>query len=112
MKLTKHQQLVMNAYNANNNCVNDDKDLFAAVWYSQGWNDNNTLAENLSQVANPESITRARRKLHELGMIKYTDKALKQRTEQFEQYREENSNNNWLGMVQTQVNKPDPFMER
>ncbi len=75
MKLTKNQQLVMTAYEADPNCVNEENLLLEAVWISQGWDNTKSLYWNLSRVSHPESLSRARRKLHELGLITYSKDA-------------------------------------
>ena len=81
MNLTKNQSYVLEIINKNPGIQNDDIKLFEAVWISQGWDDTKSLYWNLSRVMHPESITRCRRKLHEYGLITYSDKALKSRTE-------------------------------
>jgi len=89
MKLTKNQQLVMDAYKADPNCVNEENTLLEAIWTNQGWDNTKSLYWNLQRVTHPESLSRSRRRLHELGLIKYSDEALARRTVQFEQYLDE-----------------------
>ena len=68
------------------------KQLLAAVWREEGWNDSLTLLDNLKRVSNPETITRARRKLHELGLIEYSDEADARREKEMIRHIDENSN--------------------
>jgi hypothetical protein len=89
MKLTKNQQLVMTAYNIDNNCVNDEHLLLERVWLESGWDDTKSLYWNLQRMPHPESISRARRKLHEMGLIRYSDKALKHRIDAYKDAREQ-----------------------
>lgn len=69
--------------------VNDDWRLIAAIWRNRGWNDWIGLEDNLPKMPSVESITRARRKLHEIGLIKYNKEALDRRTKDFRKYRNE-----------------------
>ena len=49
---------------------------------------NRSLYENLCSVSNPETITRRRRELYNLGLITYTDEAEERREEAFNNERE------------------------
>ena len=89
MNFTKKQQKVLAAYKADPTCVNEEHRLLEAVWLAEGWDNTKSLYWNLQRVSHPESISRARRKLHELGLIKYSEEALERRTQQFEQYLDE-----------------------
>ena len=77
------QKLVFEAYKNDPNCVNDENRLLEAVWLRQGWDSAKSLYWNLSRVSHPESLSRARRKLHELGLIKYSEEAEIRRKEQY-----------------------------
>ena len=88
-KLSKNQQLVINAYKNDPKCVNDEDLLLEAVWLKQGWDNTKSLYWNLQRVSHPESLSRARRKLHELGLIKYSDEALERRTGYYKQMTDE-----------------------
>ena len=57
---TRIQDRVLRVIHSNPGVEDDDKQLLAAVWREEGWNDNLTLIDNLKRVSNPESITRAR----------------------------------------------------
>ena len=72
---TRIQDRVLRVIHSNPGVEDDDKQLLAAVWREEGWNDSLTLLDNLKRVSNPETVTRARRKLHELGLIEYSDEA-------------------------------------
>jgi len=52
--------------------VDDDAKLQAGIWHNLGWDYTATLYENLRKMPRAESITRARRTLHEKGLIKYS----------------------------------------
>lgn len=90
MKLNKTQQLVLDTIRRYPGCADDDKLLLACAW-GNTWDYNKSVYENLKRVKNPESITRARRKLHEFGLITYSKDADTRRMSEFKQYRDENS---------------------
>lgn len=81
----KIEELVLEAYTRDPNTVNDDKYLIPAVWKLEGWDDDDSLFRNFRKVSNPESITRARRKLHEDGFIKYSEKATERRMKEYKE---------------------------
>lgn len=85
MKLNKAQQLVYKVIQLNPGVQNDDADLVAAVWRSQGWSDARGLEQNIAGVMRSETITRRRRELFNMGLIEYSPEALKSRTEAFKQ---------------------------
>ena len=89
---TRIQDKVLRVIHSNPGVEDDDKQLLAAVWREEGWNDNLTLIDNLKRVSNPETITRARRKLHELGLIEYSEEADARREKEMIRHIEENSN--------------------
>lgn len=88
MGITKKQALVLAVIKANPSIANNDADLIAAVWRKEGWNDNLSLEANIKRVTRSETITRARRKLHEDGYIKYSEQSDKDRTEAFNNARQ------------------------
>jgi len=90
-QISKNEQLVLQAYRLDPNCVNSDKNLIPTVWTIQGWDYDKSLYANFANVANPESITRARRSLHERGLIKYSKEAEEKRYEQYKEKTEEYS---------------------
>lgn len=63
--------------------VNDDAVLLDTVWRLLGWDESKSLYYNLVRLPRPESITRARRKLHEDGKIVYSKQAMERRTKEF-----------------------------
>ena len=92
INLTPKQRKVLSVIVKHPKAANDDAYLLDAYWHEyDGWLDNRSLYDNLSRASSPESITRTRRKLHELGCITYSEKADKTREEKFIEYRNENS---------------------
>ena len=88
MSINKKQALVLSVIKANPSVANNDADLIAAVWRKEGWNDNLSLEANIKRVTRSETITRARRKLHEDGHITYSKQALTERSEAFNNARQ------------------------
>jgi predicted transcriptional regulator len=78
-KLTKTQKYILSIIKANPGCQNSDAKLLEAIWTHEGWQDGKSLYWNLSRVTSSETATRARRKLHELGLITYTKEVEKKR---------------------------------
>lgn len=85
------KKMVVDAYHADPEIVNDDALLLAYVWGRLGWNDHASLEANLRRMPRPESVTRRRREAHEEGLIKYSKKALEDRTEAFINERDSHS---------------------
>lgn len=86
MNLTKKQQLVLDTINAFPDSANDDALLLSVIWLQEGFhfmNDSKGLYYALQHVTRPETISRRRRELYNMGLIKYSDKALDTRTEAF-----------------------------
>ena len=95
--LSKKQRLVYEVIKANQGVQNNDADLIAAVWRYEGWNEYKSLEYNLSRMTRPETITRRRRELFNMGLIEYSETSLKDRSEAFDN--ERNNNNHamsWL----------------
>jgi len=88
-RLTDKQQKVMAAYDTDPNCVNEEHRLLEAVWLKEGWDNNRSLYWNLQRVSHPESISRARRKLHELGLITYSEESLERRMGYYKEMQDE-----------------------
>lgn len=84
----KMKEIVIQAYHTDPNIVNDDALLLAYVWGRFGWVHEASLEENLRRMPQAESITRARRKAHEEGLIKYSKEADTKRMEAFKENRE------------------------
>lgn len=89
MNKAKVQQTTLLAYMDNKDIVNDRTALLAEVWRRYGWNDSQSLEENLRKVPSAESVSRRVRELHELGMIQYSQKELERRDEAFKNEVEE-----------------------
>jgi hypothetical protein len=70
----------MAAYSANPAVVDTEIMLLEAIWKIEGWDESKSLYWNLSLVTHPESLSRARRRLHELGLISYSKDAKKIRS--------------------------------
>jgi len=83
MDLNKKQQLVYRVIQLNPGVQNSDADLIAAVWRYEGWEDSRGLEQNIMTVTRPETITRRRRELFNMGLIDYNEEALTERTEAF-----------------------------
>lgn len=83
---------VLKLYAEDHNVVNDDAKLLERYHIQfDGWLESRSLYWNLSHATPGESITRARRRLHELGLIKYSTDALEARTERFIEERDDHS---------------------
>lgn len=63
--------------------ADSDTILLERVWLRQGWTQQHSLYANLSTVSSPESITRARRKAHQEGLITYSKEALARREQEY-----------------------------
>jgi hypothetical protein len=83
MNLTKKQQLVLDAINRCPESANDDALLLEQVWMLEGWSQSRNLYDNLCRVTRPETISRRRRELFNMGLIKYSETALDERTTAF-----------------------------
>lgn len=92
MNLNKKQELVYQVIQDNPGVQNDESALIAAVWRREGWNDSKTLEQNLTKVTRPETISRRRRELYNLGLITYTKEALQEREEAFRNERDVHMN--------------------
>ncbi len=83
---------VLKVIQNNPHCANDDAALLECYWTQiDGWNHEHSLYWNLSRVTPGESITRIRRKLHEEGLIEYSEDTLESRTKRFNEEREQYS---------------------
>lgn len=83
MNLSKKQQLVLDAINRCPESANDDALLLEQVWLADGWDNNKSLYDNLCRVTRPETISRRRRELFNMGLIKYSETSLDERTTAF-----------------------------
>ena len=84
-KLTKNEQFVLKTIKANPGVQDDEHKLLEAVWLAQGWKQSYSLYYNLTFVTHAETVARARRKLHEIGLIEYSPNALRRRTKRYKQ---------------------------
>lgn len=91
MKLNKKQALVYRVIQDNLNIQNDEAALIAAVWRVEGWSDSQSLEHNIARVTRPETVSRRRRELFNMGLIHYSDKADQERTEAFNNERDRHS---------------------
>lgn len=87
MNITAKQQLVLDAINRCPEAANNDALLLEQVWREEGWLDNHSLYDNLCRVTRPETISRRRRELFNMGLIKYSAKADSDRMEAFKNER-------------------------
>jgi hypothetical protein len=86
VNISAKQQLVLNAIKNCPEAANNDALLLEQVWKNEGWSQDRSLYENLCSVTRPETISRRRRELHDMGLIEYSDKA---DTERFEAFKNE-----------------------
>lgn len=85
-------QRVVELCNNDPRCANDDSILLDQYWHAyDNWVDSRSLYWNLSRSTAPGSITRARRKAHELGLITYTAETDKAREERYKEELGDNS---------------------
>lgn len=90
-KLTPKQKLVYDAIQENPEAANDDAALLTAVWHKEGWEYTVGLLTNLKIVSRPETLSRRRRELFNMGLIEYSDKKLKERERAYKAERDKAS---------------------
>ncbi len=82
--LNLKQKNVLHIINKYPDAANNEPLLLAKYWQEiDRWDDNDSLYQNLLRMTRPETITRRRRELYNLGLIKYSDEADKKREEAF-----------------------------
>ena len=91
MNISSKQQLVLDAINRCPEAANNEALLLEQVWLEEGWLDNRSLYNNLCRVTRPETISRRRRELYNMGLIKYSADADKGRMEAFKSERDNHS---------------------
>ena len=91
MDINKKQRLVYDVIRANPGCQDNDAELIAAVWRHEGWSDNLSLEENIAIVTRPDTITRRRRELHQMGLIDYSEQSDSEREQAFVNERDAHS---------------------
>lgn len=89
------RQAVLDAIARDPRAKDDDAILIAEVWEHElaqrGLHLPQEFKVLITQLSRPESLTRARRKLHEDGVIAYSDEAMARREEGFKNERDEHS---------------------
>jgi hypothetical protein len=92
--ITKQDRYVEKFIKANHNLANDDDALCVGILESEGlWTISNHLVA-LRSCTSVDSIKRSRRRLHQAGLITYSEKVSKKRGQLFEQERDRNSTAN------------------
>ena len=82
--LNKKQRNVYQVIQRNPSAANDDAILLERYWVEvDGWDESKSLYWNLSRVTRPETITRRRRELYNMGLITYSEAADKSREEAY-----------------------------
>ncbi len=90
-KLNKKQRLVYEAIQEAPEAADNDALLLTKVWLKEGWSDGKTLFQNLICVSRPETLSRRRRELYNMGLITYSPTALKEREVAFKDERDKAS---------------------
>jgi len=87
--LGKIQQRVLTVINQHPDAANDDAVLLANYWimYDQ-WDESKSLYWNLTKATRPETITRRKRELFNLGLIEYSQERQKVVMEAFKNERD------------------------
>lgn len=105
MNVTAKRNLVLQAIERNPEASNDDAILLSEVWSQelaeQGINISSGYLHNiLKRVSRPSTLERRRREVFNAGLIQYSDKALKRRSEAFksEVYQHSNFTERILGI--------------
>lgn len=84
MNINAKQKNVLQIITKYPNAANDEPLLLVKYWEEiDGWDNSHDLHWNLQRVTRPETITRRRRELHNMGLIGYSKEAEEQRTEAF-----------------------------
>lgn len=91
MNHRKKLRLVVSVIEAFPEAADDDTILLSRVWEKEGWDYNKDLLTNMRQVSRSETITRRRRQAFNMGLIKYSPKAMKNREKAFKNERERHS---------------------
>lgn len=93
LRLTPQQANVLELYQQDRNVVNFDPLLHFRYWVVfDGWDETKPTLENMAKSTSTASINRARRKLHEYGLILYSKEASKRREKRYKEMTEEHSN--------------------
>ncbi len=76
---------ILQLYRLDKTVVEDDKRLIANVWHRYGWDQSKDLLTNLNKVPSAETIRRTRQKLHQDGLIEYSDQVEERRYEAYKE---------------------------
>ncbi len=80
MNLNTKRQAVLGVIQRNPDAANDDMLLYERYWIEvDGW----TPGRSMRKCTRPETISRRRRELFNMGLITYTDEADKEREEAY-----------------------------
>ena len=86
-KNTKDQ--ILKLYSLDKTVVEDDKRLIANIWQLSGWDSSKDLLTNLRAVPSAETIRRSRQKLHQDGLIEYSEDVDERRYKEYKKTTEE-----------------------
>lgn len=80
--LNQKQKNVLHIITKYPEAANNEPLLLERYWVEfDNWDDSKSLYWNLTKVTRPETITRRRRELYNLGLIEYSEKASNERME-------------------------------
>jgi len=94
MNISDKQKLVLDVIYEYPEAADDDALLLAMVWEREGWDRAMSVHYNLKRVTRPETITRRRRELFNMGLIEYSKTASKRRMTAYNAEREFHSSLN------------------
>ncbi len=84
INLNTKQKNVLHIINKYPEAANDEALLLERYWHEvDGYDDTKSLYWNLSRMTRPETISRRRRGLYNLGLISYDTEALERREEAY-----------------------------
>ena len=83
---------ILKLYSLDKTVVEDDKRLIANIWQLSGWDSSKDLLTNLRAVPSAETIRRSRQKLHQDGLIEYSEDVDERRYKEYKKTTEELGN--------------------
>lgn len=91
MKIVKKdiKEEILYLYKLDKTVVEDDKRLMANIWHRYGWDQSQDLLTNLKKMPSSETIRRTRQKLHQDGLIEYSESVEERRYEASKEVTEE-----------------------
>jgi hypothetical protein len=91
MKIIKKdiKEEILCLYKLDKTVVEDDKRLMANIWHRYGWDQSQDLLTNLKKMPSSETIRRTRQKLHQDGLIEYSEGVEERRYEASKEVTEE-----------------------